>query len=82
MYARPLANMATPQPDLSGGPVLLSFSLATSSFALATTFVRFCVRAGIYKHIGADDYAVGVASVSVGRRLNGERGLTDGSWWH
>ncbi|KAK5660630.1 hypothetical protein OQA88_11992 [Cercophora sp. LCS_1] len=55
--------MATPQPDLSGGPVLLSFSLATSSFALATTFVRFCVRAGIYKHIGADDYAAGVASL-------------------
>jgi len=56
--------MATPEADLSGGPVLLSLSLATSSFALATTFVRFCVRAGINKHIGADDYTGGVASVS------------------
>jgi len=57
--------MATPQADLSGGPVLLSFSLATGSFALATTFVRFCVRAGINNHIGADDYASGVATVRV-----------------
>ncbi|KAK1761195.1 hypothetical protein QBC47DRAFT_428537 [Echria macrotheca] len=55
--------MATPQADLSGGPVLLSFSLATGSFALATTVVRFCVRAGINNHIGADDYASGVATL-------------------
>ncbi|KAK0704817.1 hypothetical protein B0H67DRAFT_361147 [Lasiosphaeris hirsuta] len=53
----------TPTADLSGGPVLLSFSLATASFALATTFVRFCVRAGIYNHIGADDYVMGVATL-------------------
>jgi hypothetical protein len=56
--------MAEQQADLSGGPVLLSLSLATSSFALATTFVRFCIRAGINKHYGADDYTSGVATVS------------------
>ncbi|KAK0626345.1 hypothetical protein B0T14DRAFT_492690 [Immersiella caudata] len=55
--------MAEQQADLSGGPVLLSLSLATSSFALATTFVRFCIRAGINKHYGADDYTSGVATL-------------------
>ncbi|KAM7193401.1 hypothetical protein V8F20_008451 [Naviculisporaceae sp. PSN 640] len=49
--------------DLSGGPVLLSLSLATVFFALATTLVRFFIRAGISKHIGVDDYTSGVASV-------------------
>ncbi|KAK3314646.1 hypothetical protein B0H66DRAFT_317070 [Apodospora peruviana] len=55
--------MAATTPDLSGGPVLLSVSLGTACFALATTFVRFCVRAGINKHIGVDDYASAVATV-------------------
>ncbi|KAM7204813.1 hypothetical protein V8F33_001402 [Rhypophila sp. PSN 637] len=49
--------------DISGGPVLLSLSLGTAFFALATTFVRFSIRAGISKHIGADDYTSGVAAV-------------------
>ncbi|KAK4213032.1 hypothetical protein QBC37DRAFT_344874 [Rhypophila decipiens] len=49
--------------DLSGGPVLLSLSLGTAFFALATSFVRFSIRAGISKHIGADDYTSGVAAV-------------------
>ncbi|KAK0634969.1 hypothetical protein B0T17DRAFT_502561 [Bombardia bombarda] len=49
--------MTTPTPYLSGGPVLLSISLGTTSLAFATTFVRFCVRHGISKRIYADDYA-------------------------
>ncbi|KAM7220231.1 hypothetical protein V8F06_004373 [Rhypophila decipiens] len=49
--------------DLSGGPVLLSLSLGTAFFALATSVVRFSIRAGISKHIGADDYTSGVAAV-------------------
>jgi len=56
--------MDTSASDLSGGPILLSFSLGTAFFALATTFVRFSVRAGITKHVGVDDYASGVATVS------------------
>ncbi|KAK3371784.1 hypothetical protein B0T24DRAFT_721805 [Lasiosphaeria ovina] len=55
--------MAALTPYLSGGPVLLSFSLATSSFAFSTTFVRFCVRSGINKHIGYDDYVSAAATV-------------------
>ncbi|KAK1836138.1 hypothetical protein QBC39DRAFT_108775 [Podospora conica] len=57
--------MASPEAeaDLSGGPALLSLSLATASIALATTFVRFCVRAGITRRIGADDWAAAVATV-------------------
>jgi len=55
--------MDTQQADLAGGPVLLSLSLATSSIALATSFVRFCIRAGINKHYGADDYTSGVATL-------------------
>lgn len=57
--------MAANAADLSGGPVLLSLSLATASFALSTTFVRFCVRAGINSGFGYDDYASGVATVSL-----------------
>lgn len=56
--------MAPPAADLSRGPVLLSFSLATASFAMASTFVRLCARAGINSRLGADDYASGVATVS------------------
>jgi hypothetical protein len=56
--------MADPTADLSQGPVLLSFSLATASFALATTFVRFYVRRGIHGGFGADDYTSGAATVS------------------
>ncbi|GAB1313488.1 hypothetical protein MFIFM68171_03698 [Madurella fahalii] len=55
--------MAANTADLSGGPVLLSLSLATASFALSTTFVRFCVRAGVSSGFGADDYASGVATI-------------------
>lgn len=57
--------MASPEAeaDLTRGPALLSLSLATASIALATTFVRFCVRAGITKRIGADDWAAAVATV-------------------
>ncbi|KAK3899605.1 hypothetical protein C8A05DRAFT_46376 [Staphylotrichum tortipilum] len=55
--------MADPSADLSRGPVLLSFSLATASFALATTFVRFYVRRGIHGGFGADDYTSGAATV-------------------
>ncbi|KXX73650.1 hypothetical protein MMYC01_209521 [Madurella mycetomatis] len=55
--------MAANTADLSGGPVLLSLSLATASFALSTTFVRFCVRAGVSGGFGADDYASGVATI-------------------
>ncbi|KAK3387507.1 hypothetical protein B0H63DRAFT_521558 [Podospora didyma] len=53
--------MATP--DLSGGPVLLSFSLATACFAFSTTFVRFFVRRGINRHVGVDDYTSGAATL-------------------
>ncbi len=56
--------MADSSADLSRGPVLLSFSLATASFALATTFVRFYVRRGIHGGLGADDYTSGAATVS------------------
>jgi hypothetical protein len=56
--------MADPAADLSQGPVLLSFSLATASFALATTVVRFYVRRGIHGGFGVDDYTSGVATVS------------------
>jgi hypothetical protein len=56
--------MADPSADLSRGPVLLSFSLATASFALATTFVRFYVRRGINGGFGVDDYTSGAATVS------------------
>ena len=57
--------MADPAADLSQGPVLLSFSLATASFALATTIVRFYVRRGIHGGFGVDDYTSGVATVSL-----------------
>jgi hypothetical protein len=56
--------MAEPTADLSRGPVLLSFSVATASFALATTFVRFYVRRGINGGFGAEDYTSGAATVS------------------
>ncbi|KAK4242201.1 hypothetical protein C8A03DRAFT_40474 [Achaetomium macrosporum] len=49
--------------DLSRGPVLLSFSLATASFAFATTFVRFYTRKRIDGGFGADDYTSGAATV-------------------
>ncbi|AEO71220.1 uncharacterized protein THITE_2058811 [Thermothielavioides terrestris NRRL 8126] len=55
--------MADSDADLSRGPVLLSFSLATASFALATTFVRFYNHAGIYGRFGADDYTSGAATL-------------------
>ncbi|KAL2142809.1 hypothetical protein VTI28DRAFT_703 [Corynascus sepedonium] len=55
--------MADPTADLSQGPVLLSFSLATASFALATTFVRFYARRGIRGGFGADDYTSGAATL-------------------
>ncbi|KAH6851118.1 hypothetical protein B0I37DRAFT_128857 [Chaetomium sp. MPI-CAGE-AT-0009] len=55
--------MADPAADLTQGPVLLSFSLATASFALATTVVRFYVRRGIHGGFGVDDYTSGVATV-------------------
>jgi hypothetical protein len=55
--------MAEPTADLSRGPVLLSFSLATASFALATTFVRFYVRRGLNSGLGPDDYTSGAATV-------------------
>ncbi|KAK3941746.1 hypothetical protein QBC46DRAFT_310871 [Diplogelasinospora grovesii] len=50
-------------PDLSGRPVLLSFSLGTACFALSTTFVRFCVRTGINNRIGPDDWTSVLATV-------------------
>ncbi|KAK4458515.1 hypothetical protein QBC42DRAFT_314328 [Cladorrhinum samala] len=49
--------------NLSGGPVLLSFSLATGTFALSTTFVRFCTRASISTGFVAADYASLVATL-------------------
>ncbi|KAK4122812.1 hypothetical protein N657DRAFT_481015 [Parathielavia appendiculata] len=55
--------MADPAADLSRGPVLLSFSLATACFAIATTFARFYVRWGKSGGFGADDYASGAATV-------------------
>lgn len=78
--------MSTPTADLSGGPVLLSLSLGTVLFALATTFVRFSVRAGVSKRFGADDYASGAATVSLvggDGNLRVWRVLMRGnSWWH
>ena len=56
-------TMATPIPDLSRGPVLLSFSIGTASFAFSTTIVRFCVRTRISNNTGPDDYAIAVATV-------------------
>jgi hypothetical protein len=56
--------MADSTADLSHGPVLLSLSLATASFALATTFVRFRVRRGLDSNFGVDDYTSGAATVS------------------
>lgn len=50
--------------DLSRGSVLLSLSLATAGFALATTFVRFYARRGIDGGLRGDDYVSGVATVS------------------
>ncbi len=50
--------------DMSRGPVLLSISLGTVSFALVTVMVRFAVRARISYNMGMDDYALGVATVS------------------
>ncbi|AEO61488.1 hypothetical protein MYCTH_2071219 [Thermothelomyces thermophilus ATCC 42464] len=55
--------MAGPAADLSRGPVLLSFSLATASFAMATTFVRFYVRRSLYGGFGTDDYVSGAATL-------------------
>ncbi|KAK1772334.1 hypothetical protein QBC33DRAFT_5718 [Phialemonium atrogriseum] len=55
--------MASVTPDLSRGPVLLSFSVGTASFAFSTTIVRFCVRTRISNSLGADDYAIAVATV-------------------
>ncbi|KAL2265288.1 hypothetical protein VTJ83DRAFT_6388 [Remersonia thermophila] len=49
--------------DLSRGPVLLSFSLATASFALATTFVRLHSRRRLRGGFESDDYASGAATV-------------------
>ncbi|KAK4166233.1 hypothetical protein QBC43DRAFT_21986 [Cladorrhinum sp. PSN259] len=49
--------------NLSGGPVLLSFSLGTATFALSTTFVRFCTRASISTGFVAADYASLLATV-------------------
>ncbi|KAK4101967.1 hypothetical protein N658DRAFT_470418 [Parathielavia hyrcaniae] len=54
--------MVDPAADLSRGPVLLSFSLATASVALATTFARFYLRRGIIGGFGADDYTSGAAT--------------------
>ncbi|KAL1877601.1 hypothetical protein VTK73DRAFT_8510 [Phialemonium thermophilum] len=54
--------MATATPDLSRGPVLLSFSIGTASFAFSTTIVRFCVRTRISNSTGPDDYAIAVAT--------------------
>jgi len=62
--------MAAPAADLSGGPALLSISLATAAVALATTVVRFCTRAGITGRFAADDYTSGVAAVSSCQRCN------------
>lgn len=56
--------MADPTANLSGGPVLLSLSLATAAVALSTTFVRCFVRLGFNNGFGVDDYACGVATVS------------------
>jgi hypothetical protein len=62
--------MADPTADLSRGPVLLSLSLATASFAFATTFVRFYTRKGIIDGgFGADDYTSGAATVSLTEAL-------------
>lgn len=66
-----------PSADLSRGPVLLSFSLATASFALATTFVRFYVRRGINGGFGADDYTSGAATVSWTRPMRGNKTASD-----
>jgi len=55
--------MATVTPDVSRGPVLLSLSSVTASFAFATTAVRFILRRRSSSRIGPDDYAVAVASV-------------------
>ncbi|KAK4189855.1 hypothetical protein QBC35DRAFT_530505 [Podospora australis] len=57
--------MATP--DLSNGPVLLSVSLATATFAFATTFVRFYVRLNnTPRSLAADDYtSLGAAIVAL-----------------
>ncbi|KAL1838288.1 hypothetical protein VTJ49DRAFT_2828 [Mycothermus thermophilus] len=50
--------------DLSRGPVLLSFSLATASFALATTFVRLYSRRRLHGGFGSDDYTSGAATTA------------------
>jgi len=50
--------------DLSRGPVLLSVSVGTATFAFSTSLVRFCVRKRISNNVGMDDYAMAVASVS------------------
>ena len=55
--------MATVLPDLSRGPVLLSVSVGTASFAFSTTIIRFCVRTRISNDFGPDDYAMGAATV-------------------
>ena len=54
--------------DASRGPVLLSISMGTVSFAFATVIIRFCVRVRISRNVGMDDYAIAVAAVSTGHR--------------
>lgn len=54
--------MAPVTPDVSRGPVLLSLSSISASFAFSTTILRFCLRRRSNSRIGPDDYAVAVAS--------------------
>jgi hypothetical protein len=55
--------MAAVTPDISRGPVLLSFSSITASLAFSTTLARFYVRTRTSRSIGPDDYAVVMATV-------------------
>ncbi|KAI6366965.1 hypothetical protein MCOR25_005016 [Pyricularia grisea] len=49
--------------DLTGGPVLLSLSIITTCFALATCGLRLFARFRISHEIGREDYAIGVAAI-------------------